>query len=420
MSRFYTNAAHRFMRNPNYESTIFNRAWSRSSPFENTLRVLEDPETGRKVYLIGTTNSSTTLAKRTEQLIAEVKPESIHVNTCSLWYERVSQLNISTQEQLNNLQGEFTDILLYRVNSWPNNFRGVYFKARVYSWMLFMNYYLNFPTDFNPWRPGAEVLWGIKAAEKVGAKVNYFGGFLNGLVVGRMSRENTIGLLSTYLRSIRGEPYSRWRTEAQDFWNLLKTTGGAAFSENLDSHYVSWFVKWLERQNPVMKKIMVDTEDERMFHQIFEDPAKVSVAIVNHWHLPGIEAMWRANTGTSHQGERINPIGDMPIDEIMEAGVEGDFLRAEYSRKSKTEPAAWSNYLTHYHKCVMEPERERHVFFDGAHDHHMDHGLFNGENGAGHGDGHHEEHHHTQVQGESSHAVEAETPKKSKKGKKQH
>ncbi len=55
-------------------------------------------------------------------------------------------------------------------------------------------------------------------------------------------------------------------------------------------------------------------------------------------------------------------------------------LRSFYSKQTKSEPAAWTNYFTHYHKSVMEPERERHVFYGGVDDHHLDHAIFNEEN----------------------------------------
>lgn len=60
---------HRWVRQPNLHSDIRNRVANRSDPLKNTLTVLEDPNTNRKLYLIGTTNSSTTLAYRTRKLI---------------------------------------------------------------------------------------------------------------------------------------------------------------------------------------------------------------------------------------------------------------------------------------------------------------------------------------------------------------
>lgn len=60
---------HRWIRQPNLHSDINNRVANRANPLKNTLTILEDPNHNRKLYLIGTTNSSTTLAYRTKKLI---------------------------------------------------------------------------------------------------------------------------------------------------------------------------------------------------------------------------------------------------------------------------------------------------------------------------------------------------------------
>lgn len=64
-----TKVIHRFIRNANIDSSIHNRIANRFSPFTNTLVNLEDPSTQRKLTLIGTTNSSTTLSHRTRILL---------------------------------------------------------------------------------------------------------------------------------------------------------------------------------------------------------------------------------------------------------------------------------------------------------------------------------------------------------------
>lgn len=61
----FGGSTHRFVRNSNYASTVINRVANRYKPFENTLTVLTDPNSKKKLYLIGTTNSSTLLSYRT-------------------------------------------------------------------------------------------------------------------------------------------------------------------------------------------------------------------------------------------------------------------------------------------------------------------------------------------------------------------
>lgn len=53
---------HRFLREPNHAGDITNRIANRFNPFKNTLAVLKDPEHDRTLFLVGTTNSSTTIA----------------------------------------------------------------------------------------------------------------------------------------------------------------------------------------------------------------------------------------------------------------------------------------------------------------------------------------------------------------------
>lgn len=77
---------HRFLRNPNLASSETNRVGNRYNPFTNTLTHLKDPQSNRELFLIGTTNSSTTLAHRTKKLIEEVNPTSLYVQTTEDWW----------------------------------------------------------------------------------------------------------------------------------------------------------------------------------------------------------------------------------------------------------------------------------------------------------------------------------------------
>jgi hypothetical protein len=81
-----TKVIHRFLRQPNIPSSIYNRVANRYDPFANTLTVLKDPQNNRELYLIGTTNSSTTLAYRTKKLIEDIKPSSVYVQASQQWW----------------------------------------------------------------------------------------------------------------------------------------------------------------------------------------------------------------------------------------------------------------------------------------------------------------------------------------------
>eukprot|EP01016_Furgasonia_blochmanni_P050713 TRINITY_DN787_c0_g1_i13.p1 TRINITY_DN787_c0_g1~~TRINITY_DN787_c0_g1_i13.p1 ORF type:complete len:220 (-),score=56.29 TRINITY_DN787_c0_g1_i13:82-741(-) len=130
---------HRFVRNPTYAGTIHNRVANRGSPFQNTLTVLEDPKNGRKLYLIGTTNSSTTLAQRTRRLIQDVKPDSVLVMANEKWWNMIKDVkNVDSQQELNHYNLLLNGAYEFK---YPNNARGLIFKLRLYPWLFFLNWF---------------------------------------------------------------------------------------------------------------------------------------------------------------------------------------------------------------------------------------------------------------------------------------
>lgn len=85
---------HRFLRQPDFQATPTSRIGNRYNPFKNTLTVLEDPQTNRTLYLIGTTNSSTTLAYRTKKLLQEVQPNSLYVQASNTWWNHAKHATV--------------------------------------------------------------------------------------------------------------------------------------------------------------------------------------------------------------------------------------------------------------------------------------------------------------------------------------
>ena len=85
---------HRFLREPNHASSTISRVANRSDPFKNTLTKLEDPKNNRTVWLIGTTNSSTTLAYRTKKLLQDVNFQSVYVQSSPLWWSYAKHLDV--------------------------------------------------------------------------------------------------------------------------------------------------------------------------------------------------------------------------------------------------------------------------------------------------------------------------------------
>lgn len=89
-----TKVIHRFIRNANLDSNIYNRVANRFDPFKNTLVTLEDPANNRTLTLIGSTNSSTTLAQRTQNLLEKLNPDAVYVQASQEWWNYAKHTNV--------------------------------------------------------------------------------------------------------------------------------------------------------------------------------------------------------------------------------------------------------------------------------------------------------------------------------------
>ena len=89
-----TKVVHRFLRQPNLSSDIYNRVANRFNPLANTQVALSDPNTGRTLTLVGTTNSSTTLAHRTKALLEKEKPDAVYVQASPQWWNYAQHLDV--------------------------------------------------------------------------------------------------------------------------------------------------------------------------------------------------------------------------------------------------------------------------------------------------------------------------------------
>jgi len=222
----------------------------------------------------------------------------------------------------------------------------------------------SFPDDFHPFTPGLEMKLAIEAAQKLNAHVDFAG-----MAV-------TEGSLESLISETRMSPLGMWYR-----WLITNKRITSWRSEILDSHRVSWWVNWMKKVAPLQKDILVDRVDEKLFKKLYSDmPGKTIVAVVNQWHMPGIEAHWRHTTGTEIQAEPINPIGDMPIDAIQEGKLENELMGAMAAKKRNSELSGSYDYILHYHLVAQEYERERHSMFDSWKDPALEHSVRAGEN----------------------------------------
>ncbi|KAL4471692.1 hypothetical protein ABPG74_008585 [Tetrahymena malaccensis] len=367
-------AVHRFLRNPNLETGAAYRAGTRFDPFKNTLTVLKDPQNGRTLYLIGTTNSSTLLANRTKDLVQKEKPDAVFVQTNKEWWNLAKNIqDVKCQQELNR----YNDLLSQAYTlSLDNTIRNLVFKAKFYSWLFVINWFKALPDDFHPFIPGLEMKFAIEEANKQNIPVVLGGLEIDDVTLAALKVEPRLDPFSQLYYGYRALHNSFWRREHFDNYATLDVVGGEAYAESMDRFRTNWFVKYFEKLAPYQKKIIVDQKDLDLFYALYRDtPGKKIVAVVNQWHVPGIENHWKSATNTHEPLKAINPIGDMDINKYMESQLVNDTLRAFVSKIGKTEPATWKNYSTIYHKDNYEAERVRHVAFLDHKDPHMYHGL---------------------------------------------
>lgn len=158
---------------------------------------------------------------------------------------------------------------------------------------------------------------------------------------------------------------SSWTSQYHDFLDTLQVRGGEAFAESCDRSRINFFVGLLSKISPKQKQILVDQRDVRIFCDLYKlKEHKNIVAVVNQWHMEGIETHWRRQTKTLEEKPQLSPVHDMNIDAFQEQALINEWLREYTSEVTKSEPATWQDYLTHYHKEVFEYERTRHTHHD--------------------------------------------------------
>lgn len=133
----------------------------------------------------------------------------------------------------------------------------------------------------------------------------------------------------------------------------------------MDRSRINFLVALFNKAAPKQKNIVIDQRDERIFRDLYALKShKNIVAVVNQWHMEGVETHWRRLTNTELPQQQLSPVADMDIDAIQDNRVVNDWLREHYSEVTKTEPATWQDLSTNYHKENFEYERTRHTHHD--------------------------------------------------------
>lgn len=346
----------------------------------NNVRFLEDPKNDRKLILIGTTNTSTLLAERTKQIIEAAKPDKVLVETDADWFAALRKIN-EIEPVRKNEEAQSSYPYALRLGHFENTPRNLYFKLKFYLWAFNASFVFPLQDSTGSWfRPGLETFNVAKWASDNKKEILYSGQMFNDTIIEALKNERQMYLVKFILRAFTGKN-NMWNSEYKGYTKQVAVHGVQNWSESMDEEKLGWLINLYQMVLPEQKKILIDNEDERLFNIIYSKMnGKVNLALVNLWHLPGIEFHWKHTTQTETLPPLINPIGDFDIDEYMLAKNMNEYLRRVKAHKSKTEPAVTSDYLTQYNKQNTEFERERHVFFAGYDDPELEHGLYNDEN----------------------------------------
>ena len=382
MSRFIQSSLNRIVRNPNIISKTVLNENKVSDIFMNNVKLLHDPQSGRKLILVGTFNASNVLAQRTKKLIEMSNPDQVLVEADQEWFDKIHRVGHENKELSNKEVQALTDGFSFSVGNYKNNLRNLIFKSKLYPWLFIANniFPLN-DENASAFRPGLEVFRAAEWAYHNKKDIIFSGRFFNESVIEEMKNEKRMHVVPIMLRALFGKNTGVWDSEYRSYTDICSVHGIDAFSESADDFKINWLIQIYSKMAPYQKKIFIDNEDERLFKLIFNQmTGKINMAVVNFWHLPGIEHHWRKSTNTVEHLEQINPIGDFDIDNLITHAEFNDFLRRDKSKNSRSEPTVTSAYLTQYNKQNTEAERERHAFFLGYDDPELEHSLYNGEN----------------------------------------
>jgi hypothetical protein len=103
---------------------------------------------------------------------------------------------------------------------------------------------------------------------------------------------------------------------------------------------------------PRLKHIIVDKRDEDLFTYIDNCEGKKIVAVVNQWHMEGIEHHWCNRYGQLPRSvvfkDGINPIGDMNLREGLFQRLYNYANREIASANSRSTPATYSDWIIGY------------------------------------------------------------------------
>lgn len=294
------------------------------------------------------------LAKRTQKLIQDIKPDTVMVMASPRWWETAKHIKgIDSQEEFNTYQNEFlSQADEFDVDT--SYVRGAIFWAR----MLAVSYALRstYKTGdhFRFYNPGLEIKYACEEAEKLGADLHFMGPALNNITWHRLYHETRLNIPELiYKRMFSG---NRWKTEMMTNRHKLHLTTASQYVEVcLDQYLINWYIKSLELYMPNLKRTLIDKRDVALYKYITKQTqSKRIVAVVNQWHMEGIEHLWAHEFGQMPRSvaitDEIDPIGDMNLRKGLFDSLFNAFQRQYKSAMQNSVPSSYSSMMNTYHR----------------------------------------------------------------------
>lgn len=220
--------------------------------FPNT-RILHLNE--REIYLVGTAHVSRESAEEVENLIREIRPDTVAVELCAPRYESI--MNPTRWENTNIVQV----IREKKVFLLLSNLLLAAFQKRI--------------ADRMDVRPGEEMLRAISTAEETGAEI-FLADREVRITLARIWRRMGFWAKFKLLAQLIASGSEADSIEAEEIEKLKSQDALATLMEELAGAH------------PVLREVLIDERDRYLVEKIRNAPGKRIVAVVGAGHVPGI------------------------------------------------------------------------------------------------------------------------------------
>lgn len=310
-----------------------------TEPFDNT-----------ELFLVGTMNSSDLLANRTKNLIRDVKPDALFIQTEEKWWKAAQLLShVKSSQEMQLAQPELSSLFN---QSYGLNGRRIAFDLRTNFAKYFTRLILGVPLNYNPFLPSLEMKYALEEATKLDTKIIYLGYEFDRTTMDRLYHENRNTILKTLYRTVKlftKKPYCYEITDTIDQATLY---GLNKFLESsCDQYFINWLISIMDIIYPDLKRIIIEMKEKDLFETIMQNKGKRVVCLVNQIHMEGLEHFWCHHYGQLPRNVRhvnMDPIGDMPLRNMLFTNMYHVIMRDIKSSRTRVTPASYSNDVNPY------------------------------------------------------------------------